>query len=82
MANNVIPSLFCPDDSRSLHHDDAKRGWVVVSMKKDWKCMYPFDKRKDNGKMKTKNLIDIALGKKKSDLAIKNVNLKGATGYF
>jgi hypothetical protein len=34
------------------------------------------------GKMKIKNLIDIALGKEKSDLAIKNVNLKGATGYF
>lgn len=30
--------------SESLMHEASKRGWQVISMKKDWKRIFPFDK--------------------------------------
>jgi len=32
-----------PAKPRALNDEDKKRGWVVVSMKNDWKRPFPFD---------------------------------------
>ena len=43
--------------------DEApKRGWVVVSMKKDWKCVYPFEKNKGNRQLSEFHSIQVLAG--------------------
>jgi phosphoglycolate phosphatase-like HAD superfamily hydrolase len=42
------PTLGLPDSkvgtfTRELYDDAKKRGWVVISMKDDWKRLFPFD---------------------------------------
>ncbi|MGB0068206.1 MAG: hypothetical protein WBQ11_09175 [Isosphaeraceae bacterium] len=32
-----------PAKPRALYDEAKKRGWVVVSMKDDWKRLFPFD---------------------------------------
>jgi phosphoserine phosphatase len=39
-----LPGTRVGTFSRALHREAQKRGWVVISMKKDWKRLFPFDR--------------------------------------
>jgi len=34
------------DPATSLMAEAKKNGWTVISMKNDWKCVFPFEKAK------------------------------------
>ena len=40
---DLKPAKPSPAKPRALYDEAKKRGWVVVSMKDDWKRLFPFD---------------------------------------
>src|SRR5947199_9870905 len=40
---NDLPDTKVGAFSQALHDEAKKRGWVVISMKNDWRRLFPFD---------------------------------------